>query len=132
MADTDRTHATHQDLPVEGDGINYRGIVWFIVVLTVTVVISQVLMWGMFRVMASRVASADPPRAPLARPFDAVLPEPTLLLDEPANLRDFRVDEDVRLTTYGWIDRNAGTVRLPIDRAKELLLERGLPSRGAQ
>ena len=34
------------------------------------------------------------------------------------------------LTTYGWVDKNAGTVRIPIDRAKELLLERGLPVRG--
>jgi hypothetical protein len=29
--------------------------------------------------------------------------------------------------TYGWIDRNGGVVRLPIDRAMDLVLERGLP-----
>jgi hypothetical protein len=33
------------------------------------------------------------------------------------------------LNTYGWIDRQNGIVRLPIDRAMELLLERGLPTR---
>jgi hypothetical protein len=36
------------------------------------------------------------------------------------------------LTTYGWMDQNAGVVRLPIERAKELILERGLPVRGAE
>ena len=124
MADTN-----HHDIPVEGDGISYRGIVWFIVVLAVTTAICQVLVWGIFEVMAGRVEAADTPRSPLAAPADATPPQPVLLLDEPTNLRDFRADEASRLTTYGWIDENAGTVRLPIDRAKELLLERGLPSR---
>ena len=35
------------------------------------------------------------------------------------------------LNTYGWIDRQNGVVRLPIDRAMELLLQRGLPVRAA-
>jgi hypothetical protein len=126
MADTN--HHSH-DIPVEGDGISYRGIVWFVVVLAITTAICQLLVWGMFEVMAGRVEAADAPRSPLATPADAMPPQPVLLLDEPANLRDFRADEAARLTTYGWIDENAGTVRLPIDRAKELLLERGLPSR---
>jgi hypothetical protein len=34
-----------------------------------------------------------------------------------------------RLVGYGWVDREAGIVRLPIERAMELLLERGLPTR---
>jgi hypothetical protein len=35
------------------------------------------------------------------------------------------------LTTYGYTDKNAGTYRIPIDRAKDLLLERNLlPVRG--
>jgi hypothetical protein len=33
------------------------------------------------------------------------------------------------LEGYGWVDRSAGTVRLPIERAMQLLLERGLPTR---
>jgi hypothetical protein len=33
------------------------------------------------------------------------------------------------LEGYGWVDREAGVVRLPIERAMELLLERGLPTR---
>jgi hypothetical protein len=35
------------------------------------------------------------------------------------------------LNTYGWIDRQNGIVRLPIDRAMQLLLQRGLPVRSA-
>ena len=33
------------------------------------------------------------------------------------------------LTSSGWIDRSAGIVRLPIDRAMEVVLQKGLPVR---
>jgi len=128
MADTRTLHTTTE--PVEGDGVNYAGIVWFVVILTATTVFCQLLVWGMFRVMEHRVAQSDPPRAPTAAPAGTMPPPPNLLLDEPANLKRFRDSEDTILSTYGWIDRNAGTVRIPIDRAKDLVLERGLPARG--
>jgi hypothetical protein len=44
-------------------------------------------------------------------------------------LRDFRQQERTNLDTYGWVDQAAQQVRLPIGRAKDLLLERGLPVR---
>lgn len=130
MVETKHGHAAlgHSD-PVEGDGISYSGIVWFVVVLAVTTAICQVLMWGMFEALATRAESMDAPRAPLARPADATPPGPNLLLDEPAALRDFRQTEIDRLTGYDWVDRNAGRVQIPIERAKALVLERGLPVR---
>ena len=33
------------------------------------------------------------------------------------------------LGSYGWVDKNAGVVRIPIDAAMKLTLERGLPAR---
>ncbi len=44
-------------------------------------------------------------------------------------LRDLRATEDAALTTYGWVDRQNGVVHIPIDRAMDLLLQRGLPTR---
>jgi hypothetical protein len=38
-------------------------------------------------------------------------------------------DAGRRLSSYGWVDREAGIVRIPIDRAMDLLAERGLPAR---
>src|SRR5881275_1102201 len=35
-------------------------------------------------------------------------------------LKDARDEESKALTSYSWIDKNKGTVRLPIDRAMEL------------
>jgi hypothetical protein len=87
--------------------------------------------------------AGDPPRAPLAAPaaqpaiVDGRLlpgnsvPATTLLLNEPVNLRSFRAQEEHLLTSYSWMDQNAGTIRMPIERAKDLLLERGLAVRPA-
>lgn len=128
MADTRSHHST--PIPVEEDGISYRGLVWFAVVLTIITLVCQALMFGLFWVMERRAIGTDVQRAPLAAPPLQQPPGPTLLTDEPSNLRTFRQAEEAALTTYGWVDKNAGTMRIPIDRAKELLLERGLPVRG--
>lgn len=54
---------------------------------------------------------------------------PHLQLDSTKDLQTFRESEDTELNTYGWLDRTAGVVRIPIDRAMELVLQRGLPAR---
>jgi len=115
--------------PVEGDGISYVGIGWFIVILTATTLFCMALVWGMFEWMDARETGREVQRAPLAAPMGATPPGPNLLTDEPGNLQQYRATETEILTTYGWVDQNAGTVRIPIDRAKALLLEQGLPAR---
>jgi len=126
MADT--KHSAVGELPVEGDGIRYRGIVWFVVVLVGTTVASQLLMWLLFGFFERDASHNSVSRNPLAAPVGQLPPAPNLLTDEPTNLGRFRETEQKKLETYQWIDKNAGTVRIPIDRAKELLLERGLPT----
>jgi hypothetical protein len=141
MADTSHLHAAPR---VESDGISYGAIFWFLVVLTGTTLFCQALVWGMFAWMQHQVAATDPARAVLAAPPAAPSiadgrvesgtlepPPPSLLVSEPIVLRAFRQQEDQTLSTYGWIDKSAGIVRLPIERAKALVLERGLPARPA-
>jgi hypothetical protein len=141
MADTKHLHAA---APVEGDGVSYSGIVWFVAVLVGTVIFCEVFVWGLFRLTESQAAKADVTRAPLAAPVSqpsieggrlvtgsTTAPQPGLLVTEPTVLKAFRDAEDKTLNEYGWIDQSAGTVRLPIDRAKDVLLSRGLPVRSA-
>jgi hypothetical protein len=143
MADTKQPHS-----PVEGDGISYRGIVWFVIVLAIVTVTCQLIIWVVLRTMQHSQAANEAPLSPVAPAAEArqaeggrVYPEmvaigrsggpaPQLLVKEPANLENLRAHEQEVLTTYGWSDQAAGTYRIPIDRAKELLLERGLPVRG--
>jgi hypothetical protein len=64
--------------------------------------------------------------APLER-----FPQPHLQLSPPADMSAFRAREEEALTNYAWIDRTNGIVRIPIERAMDLLLERGLPVRAS-
>jgi hypothetical protein len=56
-------------------------------------------------------------------------PEPQLEIDERTELNQVRLSEEDRLSTYDYIDKDAGTVRIPIERAMDLLVQRGLPTR---
>ncbi len=125
MADTKHAHAaaTASLGPTEGDGISYKGLVWFGAILAGTTLVCQVLMWGMFVLLEKQATRDDVARAPLAAPAGTLPPPPNLLTDEPANLANFRHQEDDVLSTYGWVDKNGGVVRIPIARAKALLLE---------
>jgi hypothetical protein len=40
---------------------------------------------------------------------------------------DLHAREDLLLDNYSWIDRSRGTIRIPIERAMELVAQRGLP-----
>jgi hypothetical protein len=153
MADT-KHHAGHAgtSAPVEGDGIHYAGIVWFVVILTATTIFCMVLVWGVFRWMDAGAAARDAQRSAVGgtattsriidgriavvpndapgagtRRLEPMRPGPDILVVEPSVLQAFRANEETVLTTYGWV--SADRVRIPIDRAKDLLLEHGLPVR---
>jgi len=71
---------------------------------------------------------------PPASPFENVRqlpPQPRLQVNAPLDLAHYRADQDKVLENYGWVDAQAGVVRIPIDRAMELLLQKGLPVRGS-
>lgn len=143
MADTNH-HGHPAPAPVEGDGISYSGLGWAMVWLAGITLVCYLIVWGFFGFMESRAIENDPARNALAAPATtpaivdgrivsgAASPSP-MLVDEPTNLRAFVARERELLTTYGWVDQNAGTVRVPIDVAKDLVLAQGLPVRaGAQ
>ncbi len=49
---------------------------------------------------------------------------PRLQLSPPADMESFRLEQDARLHSYGWVNRTTGVVRIPIELAMELLLEK--------
>ena len=59
----------------------------------------------------------------------SAFPNPKLEEDERGQLNGIRLNEEQTLATYDYIDKNAGTVRIPIDRAMDLIAQRGLPVR---
>jgi hypothetical protein len=55
-------------------------------------------------------------------------PAPRLQASPTRDLQDMLQAEDARLHSYGWVDRSAGMVRVPIDQAMEFVVRQGLPS----
>ena len=141
----DTKHHAAASPVVEGDGVSYSGLVWFVVILTVTTLVCQGLMLVLLKTFKYQQATVE--ISPVAQVTEheatngrvhpdmnaigtATGPAPKLLVNEPGNLAAFREHEHETLTTYGYIDKNTGVMRIPIERAKELVLERGLPVRG--
>jgi hypothetical protein len=58
-----------------------------------------------------------------------IFPEPRLETDERTEINDFRLREEEQLNSYGWIDQPAGVVHIPIERAMQLVVARGLAVR---
>jgi hypothetical protein len=61
--------------------------------------------------------------------FEADRKAPGPLLQEVpvADFATFRAGEEAELSGYGWVDRDRAVTRIPVERAMQLLLERGLP-----
>ncbi|MGH9868696.1 MAG: hypothetical protein ACREAA_11110 [Candidatus Polarisedimenticolia bacterium] len=61
------------------------------------------------------------------RPAAPLPPEPRLQVSPQTDMRAMRAQEQELLHSYGWVDRQAGRVRIPIERAMEIVAEKGAP-----
>jgi hypothetical protein len=71
---------------------------------------------------------------PATTPFENVRtlpPLPRLQTAPQKDIHDYWQSQQDELNGYGWVDRSNGVVRIPVDRAMQLLLQRGLPARAA-
>jgi hypothetical protein len=137
----DAAHATADDeylATPEGSGHEHTDanvwlIVQFAIWLTVAALVTHGLMGGLFAFFVdNRNDTAPAVEFPLAAQQERRLPAGPRLQAIPANeIFEFRQRENAELSEYGWVDRNAGTVRIPIEQAKDLLLQRGVASRPA-
>ena len=81
--------------------------------------------------MEKNTAALDNPASQFG--LDRVVPPlPHLLVNEKHTLDEQRAIDHQALTTYGWIDQNAGVVRIPVENAMDIIAERGLPARAAR
>jgi hypothetical protein len=136
--DPHAAHASADDEylnPASGSGhehtdANVSIIVQFALWLTASAIVVHILMWFTFAVFVDRRENRGAPEFPLAAEQGARLPSGPRLQAKPANeIYDFRRRENAALDGYSWIDKAAGTVRIPIAEAMRLTVERGLPSR---
>ena len=94
------------------------------IALAITCVVSMGLVYGLYRFLQPR----SPAAVKTVNPAE-IFPKPRLEERPVLELKAVRDAEDQRLATYGWVDQAKGVVRIPIDRAIDLLSQRGLPAR---
>lgn len=91
-------------------------------------VVAVLIVFGIVRVVFDLFASAEAKRtarAPSMSETSRQPPEPRLQINPARDLQQMRAVEDEVLNSYGWVDKPAGVVRIPVDRAMKLLAERG-------
>ena len=102
--------------------------VWTIVKFGMWLIVSAVIihvglgfMYGMLIEQATDLAQ---PRYPLATSREQVEPpEPRLQKDPRADMHQMRLREEAQLKDYGWVNRAAGVVHIPIEEAMRRLVE---------
>jgi hypothetical protein len=127
MNETLRAHVENRDVAYEKRDVNPRAILWVGVSILVSAVIIHFAVWGLFDLFNAREARQGKPPASLVNTKRQPQPMPRLQTDAPADLQKLRMREDAALESYGWVDRERGIAHIPVERAMELLVERGLP-----
>jgi hypothetical protein len=85
-------------------------------------------LWGLFEYLKNSVTEAGLPLSPAAMVNNQMQPpEPRLQRHAAQDMRDWRAAEERALHQYGWIDPDKGIVQIPVDRAMDLIAQRGLP-----
>ena len=118
----------NEDVAHEHGDANIRTIIGFGIAILVLVALSSALMYGMFVVFEKQAAARDPQVSPFATP-NASPRGPGLLTNEPQHLQQFQREEQGKLSTYGWVNQSQGLAQVPIDAAKKLVVQHGLPVR---
>ena len=124
--------------------IRVAPVLYFLVGLAAAVLVVYLVASGTYSYLEKRSEAQQAPVSPLVTnaPKDTrqlsadyrdylrqSFPAPQLEIDERGQLDKILTDEEQTLSSYDWVDQKAGTVRIPIDRAMDLIAQRGLPVR---
>jgi hypothetical protein len=133
MQNPDTKPQGHQDAPLAGYEKRDANAKWIFGIVAF-LLLGGLVMHFAVGVLTSHLAKTAAPadRWNTAHGPSAVseqTPGPRLQISPAEDLKDFRVREDSNLNTYGWVNRTSGIVHVPIDRAMEMALQNGFPTR---
>jgi hypothetical protein len=137
----DENYSSNPGVMYESSDANVRAIytfgVWMVVLGGLCALATygglKALEWNADRQDKARIAAN--PMVPEARmkmpPIQAAheFPTPQLQVNDTAEMAEEITSENAKLTHYQWVDESQGVVRIPIDKAMQLVLQRGLPAR---
>jgi hypothetical protein len=119
---------------VRNPGVTYeprqpdlRVVLAFLVSLALATALVLLVLWGMFGYFRNVSARRGPLPSPEMYGSAPNIPAPKLQPDPVADYHMYQLTDHEILTSYGWVDQKSGVARIPIDRAMDLLVQRGLP-----
>ncbi len=129
----------------EQQDLSVTGVFYFMVGLAVVIALVYGIAGGMYKFLENTDKKRQEPVNPMAiktgvdtrsmnfptvqRKVDETFPQPVLEHNERVQYDDFEKEQDKILASYDWVDPKNGIVRIPIDKAMDLLAQRGLPVR---
>ena len=122
----------------EDSDVNVRALLWSVVIFIIFAFATHLVLYLQFHAYARYFRNetsqaltmmarpSNVPAAPRLQPFpnDRILPNGNTPVTDMA---DMRAADDEALNKAAWVDRQKGIVRLPIETAKQLVVQRGLP-----
>ncbi len=131
----------HENGGYEHQDLQPSSVLYFLLVLAVVTVICLFGIKGLYLYLDAREKAEQPavdrlltnvPRE--TRHIDRGYPQSAFPSPRLEEIEGVEIDQDLAreedtLYSYGWVDEKAGAVHIPIDRAMDLLVQRGLPVR---
>jgi len=137
-------HSTGQE-GYEREDLSPVGVLYFMAGLAIMGVLIHFIVTGMYGYLDSYDRKHQAPMNPMAvktgvdprimtfkqaeGQMQKTFPEPVLEDNERQQFGVLVEKQDKILDSYDWVDQKNGVVRIPIDRAMDLLAQRGLPVR---
>jgi hypothetical protein len=134
-------HPGHE-VEFEHEDLGTRGVFAFMIGLAVVGVVIYFIIVGMYSFLdkyeRSQMSTASPlvtskgvmSRVVTQEDMDKAFRDngaPMLETNERTQLRDFLMNQENQLNSYGWVDQKSGIAHIPIERAMELIVEQKIP-----
>jgi hypothetical protein len=141
MSDEVNHGHTNPETSFEREDLSTRGVFVFMIGLAIVGLVIYFIIVGMYSFLdryehaqmttaSPLVTSTGPAARVVTREYMQKFKEngaPMLESDERGQFKDFLLKQEDQLNSYGWVDQQAGVVHIPIERAIDLIVERGLP-----
>lgn len=129
----DARSVRNADVAYEPRDLSSHAVFYFLVVLAVVIVFAYIGLWGMFKYLGSPQYAGHQTTNPIMTSQEQLkeiggdpansFPAPQLQPDDIADLNKFRIAEEQRLNTYGWVDQAHGRIRIPIETAIDMMAD---------
>ena len=120
-------NAINPSVSYEPSQADLRVVLAFLAALALAAALVLLVLWGMFSYFRGKSAERGPLPSPRMYTSPPNVPQPQLQPDSVADYNVYRLSSTEILESYGWVDQKAGVARIPIDKAMDLVVERGLP-----